>query len=176
MLSLEIIPPRVAFVDPRTGMISREWFRFLLNQFNRVIEITTVIGSGAIHMPGIDGEDGDEGMMGRPGADGLNGTNGLTIPGFDGADGEDMWPSMATRSPASAPLTVSVGASPFVYSAPFDGNVIVSGGGVSDMEFSRDSGATFTSVGVFYSPFYMRGGDQFRVTYIGAPTMLFIPL
>lgn len=34
-LDTMIIPPRVQFVDPRTGMISREWYRFLLNLFDR---------------------------------------------------------------------------------------------------------------------------------------------
>lgn len=30
-----ITPPRVAFIDPRTGLISREWYRFLLNLLTR---------------------------------------------------------------------------------------------------------------------------------------------
>lgn len=29
-----IVPPRVPFNDPRTGMISREWYRFFLSLFN----------------------------------------------------------------------------------------------------------------------------------------------
>ena len=28
-----IPPPRVEFIDPRTGLIAREWYRFLFNQF-----------------------------------------------------------------------------------------------------------------------------------------------
>ena len=32
----QIIAPRVAFVDPRTGLISREWYRFLLNLLTRL--------------------------------------------------------------------------------------------------------------------------------------------
>lgn len=35
-----IVAPRVPFTDPRTGLISREWYRFLLNLF-------TITGSGA---------------------------------------------------------------------------------------------------------------------------------
>ena len=31
-----IIPPRVPLVDERTGLISREWYRFLFNQFTKV--------------------------------------------------------------------------------------------------------------------------------------------
>jgi hypothetical protein len=33
---LRFVPPRVAFVDPRTGMITREWYLFLQGIFNRV--------------------------------------------------------------------------------------------------------------------------------------------
>ena len=32
----QIIPPRVPFVDPQTGLIAREWYRFLANIFDRV--------------------------------------------------------------------------------------------------------------------------------------------
>lgn len=32
----QIIPPRVPLVDARTGMISREWYRFFFNQFEKV--------------------------------------------------------------------------------------------------------------------------------------------
>lgn len=34
--ALKFVPPRVQFVDPRTGMITREWYLFLLGVFNRV--------------------------------------------------------------------------------------------------------------------------------------------
>lgn len=38
--NLTSIPaPRVPFVDPQTGLISNEWYRFLLNLF-------TLVGSG----------------------------------------------------------------------------------------------------------------------------------
>jgi hypothetical protein len=32
----QIMPPRVPLVDARTGMISREWYRFFFNQFQKV--------------------------------------------------------------------------------------------------------------------------------------------
>ena len=34
--SLRFIPPRVQLTDPRTGMISREWYLFFQGVFNRV--------------------------------------------------------------------------------------------------------------------------------------------
>ena len=33
---LRFVPPRVQLVDPRTGMISREWYLFFQGVFNRV--------------------------------------------------------------------------------------------------------------------------------------------
>jgi hypothetical protein len=41
-----ITPPRVPFLDERTGFVSREWYRFLLNMF-------TLIGNG-IQQPTLD--------------------------------------------------------------------------------------------------------------------------
>ncbi len=32
----QIVPPRVPLLDERTGLISREWYRFLFNQFEKV--------------------------------------------------------------------------------------------------------------------------------------------
>jgi hypothetical protein len=34
--ALRFIPPRVQLVDPRTGMISREWYLFFQGVFNRI--------------------------------------------------------------------------------------------------------------------------------------------
>jgi len=34
-MNFEIIAPRVEFLDPRTGRISREWYRFFQTLFNR---------------------------------------------------------------------------------------------------------------------------------------------
>lgn len=34
--ALRFVPPRVAFTDPRTGVITREWYLFLQGVFDRV--------------------------------------------------------------------------------------------------------------------------------------------
>jgi hypothetical protein len=47
----EIIPPRVPLVDERTGLISREWYRFFFNQFQR-------LGGGAGVIPPDSGGTG----------------------------------------------------------------------------------------------------------------------
>lgn len=33
---LRFVPPRVALTDPRTGMVSREWYLFFQGVFNRI--------------------------------------------------------------------------------------------------------------------------------------------
>lgn len=35
-MTTQIVAPRVQFVDPETGTISREWFRYLLEQFEQI--------------------------------------------------------------------------------------------------------------------------------------------
>lgn len=45
-----ITPPRVAFIDPRTGAISREWYRFFLSLWT----VTGTIDNSAAAMPSTD--------------------------------------------------------------------------------------------------------------------------
>lgn len=71
------------------------------------------------------------------------------------------------------PITVS--ASPFVYTAPSAGSVVISGGGIENVEFDR-APAGFITVGAFRGSFPVAQNDQLRVTYTTAPTMTFIPL
>lgn len=39
----EIIPPRVSFIDERTGLIAREWYRFLLSLFSDSGDLQTQV-------------------------------------------------------------------------------------------------------------------------------------
>lgn len=70
---------------------------------------------------------------------------------------------------------ITVGASPFTYSAPTNGFVLTTGGTVSAVAFSRD-GTTFLSVGFTAGIVPVRKNDKVRVTYTVAPTMNFIPM
>ena len=76
--------------------------------------------------------------------------------------------------PATA---ISVGASAFVYTnregRPV--NVLVSGGTVTTIELSRNSGASWTLAGLLAGQFYLAPADQMRVTYAVAPTRTMIP-
>lgn len=177
MSNITNIPaPRVPLQDERTGLISREWYRYLFNQFITVMNTASAVGEKAVQIPGIDGEPGEDGQMGIPGPIGPVGPQGVMGFGIDGQDAEEVWMFIGgQKPPASAPFSISVGASPFVYTAIFDGEVVVSGGGVTALEFSRDSGATYFSMGALYAPSQVRAGDKIRVTYAAAPTMTFIP-
>ena len=76
-------------------------------------------------------------------------------------------------SPANeSPITVGV--SPYTYSALVRGSVIVSGGTVSAIAFSRD-GTTFYTTGQTAGMFTLNAQDRLRVTYTGLPTMTFVP-
>jgi len=71
---------------------------------------------------------------------------------------------------------ITVGASPFLYTAPasLSGNAIVSGGTVSDISISRD-GATFFTTGSSSGMFPLSASDQLKVTWSVKPTMTFLP-
>lgn len=74
------------------------------------------------------------------------------------------------------PSAIAVGASPFTYTNTnlYTVDVIVEGGGVSALEFSRD-GTTWYSTGSFYGMFRLSKGDRLRATYAAAPNMTLIP-
>lgn len=84
-----------------------------------------------------------------------------------GAEGD------TARSYAVKPITVT--ASPFTYTAPSNGIVIVSGGTLSALTFSRD-GTTFIAVGFTSGIIPVRKKDLVRATYTVAPTMNFVPM
>lgn len=78
------------------------------------------------------------------------------------------------RNPDAGVTTPTIGASPFVYTnaTDFDQDVMVVGGTVSTVSFSRG--------GVFYpvattSMVRLNPGDAFRVAYTVAPTFTVIP-
>lgn len=72
-----------------------------------------------------------------------------------------------------APITVS--ASPFVYTSPVMAYILISGGTVSKIEFSRDTGATWDTVGATGGMITMEAQDKIRVTYSVKPTIVSIP-
>lgn len=64
--------------------------------------------------------------------------------------------------------------SPFTYSPQVRGFMILTGGTVSLVEFSRD-GTTFYNYGTIVGTFPLNAADRIRVTYTVAPTLTFVP-
>jgi len=77
-------------------------------------------------------------------------------------------------TPPSSEIAISVQASPLSYTAPSKGFVIVSGGTVTSIMFSRTAG-TFYLTGETAGVFPMAQNDILKVTFSVAPTMVFIP-
>lgn len=84
-----------------------------------------------------------------------------------GAPG-DTARSFATQS-------ITIGASPYSYSAPSNGMVIITGGTVSALEFSRN-GTTFFGAGFVSGIIPVRKRDITRITYTVAPVATFVPM
>ena len=151
--------PRVSFIDERTGLISREWFRFLLNLFTRIED-----GSIDINL-----------LLTAPQSSDQSGNFAATAQEAELAAFQPFVPAQPTRA-AVAPNTLTVGASPYTYinntGAPVD--VMISGGGISKVQFTRN-GTSFYSTGSFYGMFTLSPWDAIKVTYVAAPTMVVVP-
>jgi len=66
-------------------------------------------------------------------------------------------------------------ASPYVFENSFPGSLIVTGGTVTMVEISRD-GSTFYNLSMLAGEFFLCPGDQLRITYILAPTIVWFPI
>lgn len=74
--------------------------------------------------------------------------------------------------PPSNETTVTVGGSPFSYTSPSRGYVILRGGTVSSVQFTR---SVTTLTGQTSGIFPLNQGDVLTVTYTGLPNMTFVP-
>jgi hypothetical protein len=75
------------------------------------------------------------------------------------------------------PENVSIpvaGPSPYIYGAQRKGSLIVTGGTVSLIEFSRD-GVDYYDVGQTSGMFALNASDVLRITHAGAPNLVFVP-
>lgn len=71
-------------------------------------------------------------------------------------------------------VPVAVTASPMTFTAPVGGRLIVQGGTVSLIEFSRNA-VNFYNVGVTAGPIPLNSQDLVRITYTVPPTLTFVP-
>lgn len=79
-----------------------------------------------------------------------------------------------TGIPPSNVAPINPSTSPFHFIAPSKGSVIVQGGTISALEFSRDN-MDYYNIGVNAGMVTLNKGDILRTTYTVAPTMTFIP-
>ncbi len=75
--------------------------------------------------------------------------------------------------PPTSESTVTVTSSPFTYTAPRGGFVIVQGGTVSLVQWRR--GTVNHTTGATQGPFPVSSGDALVITYSGTPNVTFVP-
>jgi hypothetical protein len=71
-------------------------------------------------------------------------------------------------------MTLTVSASPFTYTVPANGSIIVNGGPVTLIEYARQGGK-FYPTGQSAGVFQVLQFDQLRITYTNAPSVTFFP-
>ena len=76
--------------------------------------------------------------------------------------------------PPGAENFVAAGLSPFIYTAPRGGFLIVQGGTVSFISFSRNQ-STFYNTGETTGVFPLSKGDSLSISYSAAPNLTFVP-
>lgn len=84
------------------------------------------------------------------------------------------WSGLFSGAPTGNISVVTVSSSPFTYKAPVGGTVIIQGGTVTQVQFSRD-GASFYIAGQTNGLFPMSQGDLLVVTFSVPPNMTFVP-
>jgi hypothetical protein len=127
-----------------------------------------VSGTGSLTIPNeLRFEDGDFSAMPSPSIDVFVDATQATKVRLEGI----KW-----RVFPLPPVGVTVGTSPWVYQATqgYRETLIVSGGTVSLIEFSRD-GATWFGLGETAGMFVLDPGDRLRITHTAAPTVTRIP-
>ncbi len=77
-----------------------------------------------------------------------------------------------SETPVTPAAAVTLGASPYNYTADSDGLVIVVGGTVSALAYGRNG--AFTTLGIVAGLVPAKSGDVVRITYTVAPTVSFI--
>lgn len=202
MATTNITPPRVAIIDPKSGFVSREWYMFFLSLFNSSnalvdAESATGLNSNS-QIASLDyaieqlSQAADSQPIAiveqiQPLLDALAmELQARTLSAIEQTRPflDDLAQQIGTarvEAPAVPtrfilPSGITPGASPYTYqnTLGYPADVIVSGGTVSAIAFSRDN-ATFYTIGPTSGMFALSPYDYLRVTYTVAPTMTFIP-
>ena len=178
MAALNLFPSRVPFVNP-DGTLTQEAYRTLQELVSRTGGVLGNSGETVIAGNDISAGEARQSMGGDVSAEVLAMVHSFA-PNYEsvtqplGADSiAEMLMQPQPDRAMTAPESITVGASPFIYRANRDGHLVVTGGTVSKQEYGR--GAVFTDVGLLTSMLPIMLGDAIRVTYTALPTLTFIP-
>jgi hypothetical protein len=98
----------------------------------------------------------------------------LSTKGNTTRDWYSFWVGLLSGQPTGLPSPVTAGQSPYTYKATQGGTLIIQGGAVSMVSFSRD-GVTNFNAGQTQGLFPLSQGDLLIITYSGAPNLTFVP-
>lgn len=98
----------------------------------------------------------------------------LAIKGTTASGWFRFWQGLWSGTPTGPQSVIVLQASPFTYTTPNGGSVLVSGGTVTQIKLSRD-GANFYVTGQTSGVIPVSQGDQLVVSYSAPPTMVFFP-
>jgi hypothetical protein len=96
----------------------------------------------------------------------------LSIKGSTSSVWYRFFQGLYLGTPSAAEVTITAGASPFTYTALSKGFMIIRGGTVSAVQFTR---SVTTLTGQTSGIFPLSNADQLTVTYTGIPTMVWVP-
>lgn len=98
----------------------------------------------------------------------------LLAGGVTNKDWYFFWSGLFRGLAPGNETAVTLTGSPFTYNAAVKGSLIVSGGTVSLIRFSR-GGVTFYNVGTVAGMYTLNASDRLEITYTVAPTVTFVP-
>lgn len=160
------IPPQGDPVLDSRGRFTLNWWLFLYNLANKTLGDQPDITGLLILLSQAFDSDTVEPPASAPGVPETD------YPVVFPPDGLALFPTeVPPNNQAQAETAATAGGSPFVYTAPANGTLLVTGGTVSQIEIARSG--TYYTVGTTIIP--LARLDKVRVTWSGAPTLVFFP-
>jgi hypothetical protein len=101
-------------------------------------------------------------------------TEPLTTKGATTRGWFSFWAGLFSGQPTGPVSQLTLQPSPWTYVASAAGSLLISGGSVTQVKFSRD-GANFYVTGATAGLFPLAQGDTLQITYTGTPQVLFVP-
>lgn len=179
-LPQQIPPPTTPLIAADSLLMDFNWYAFLYNMWKQsgISQGTTTLApSLVLSLTDVDTFTADLAQTPRQSTN-----TALTgLDDFSDVSGPQQFASLALMEAlladapqAAQPIqTITVGASPFTYTAPFNGSVLVKGGTVSIVSLIRQGASTVTGLVTGFIP--VSRSDQVQITYTAAPTAVYFP-